>query len=550
MSRLAWPCAHCGGAFHEPLTMAAKRHANDPRAVLVAFRALADGRAVGGADRRGGAEGGAVSATRAQPYVGQAIPRLEDDALLRGEGRFIDDLDPVPHTRPRRRSSARPSPTRASRRWTSRPRARTRASSASSPPRRSSRCRARSRRASRAVLPHYAAANDAARFVGEPVAVVVAESATWPRTPPSWSRSSTNRSTSRRSRCTSAASPTATSTPRSPRPTRSSRRRFVFPRWSCTPVECYGVVADWRGDGADRLGELPGPVHAPRRRGGRAGHPGGEAAPADAARLRRLVRHQGRRVRVRRAARPRLARARRARALDRGPARAPVGERACKRARDRRSRPRFAADGELLGTPLRRARGRRRLRARTRAGDALPHARLALGRLPRPQRRRAQPSSRSRTAARRGSTAASAGPQLYFPLERTMDIAAARLGLDPAELRRRNLVRDVPVHARRAARPTTRATTSPVSRRRSTPSATRRAAPSRPRVGGSGSASPASSSRRCRTWATSRSPRRPRNERRRCRSRATSRAASSPSARTAASRCASPRRRRARDTAP
>ncbi|MDX6579107.1 MAG: hypothetical protein QOJ47_656, partial [Gaiellales bacterium] len=43
MARLAWPCAHSGGAFHEPLTMAAKRHANDPRAVLSAFRALAEG---------------------------------------------------------------------------------------------------------------------------------------------------------------------------------------------------------------------------------------------------------------------------------------------------------------------------------------------------------------------------------------------------------------------------------------------------------------------------------------------------------------------------
>jgi len=43
MSRLAWPCAHCGGAFHEPLTMAAKRHGRDPRAVLTAFRALASG---------------------------------------------------------------------------------------------------------------------------------------------------------------------------------------------------------------------------------------------------------------------------------------------------------------------------------------------------------------------------------------------------------------------------------------------------------------------------------------------------------------------------
>jgi hypothetical protein len=40
MSDLHWACAHCGGAFHEPLTMAAKRHANDPRAVLEAFRAL------------------------------------------------------------------------------------------------------------------------------------------------------------------------------------------------------------------------------------------------------------------------------------------------------------------------------------------------------------------------------------------------------------------------------------------------------------------------------------------------------------------------------
>jgi hypothetical protein len=40
MSQLSWACAHCAGAFHEPLTMAAKRHACDPRAVLEAFRAL------------------------------------------------------------------------------------------------------------------------------------------------------------------------------------------------------------------------------------------------------------------------------------------------------------------------------------------------------------------------------------------------------------------------------------------------------------------------------------------------------------------------------
>jgi hypothetical protein len=43
MSELSLPCAHCGGAFHEPLTLAAKRHRRDPRAVLEAFRALRQG---------------------------------------------------------------------------------------------------------------------------------------------------------------------------------------------------------------------------------------------------------------------------------------------------------------------------------------------------------------------------------------------------------------------------------------------------------------------------------------------------------------------------
>ena len=43
LSQLRMPCAHCGGAFHEPLTMAAKRHRRDPRSVLEAFRALDEG---------------------------------------------------------------------------------------------------------------------------------------------------------------------------------------------------------------------------------------------------------------------------------------------------------------------------------------------------------------------------------------------------------------------------------------------------------------------------------------------------------------------------
>jgi hypothetical protein len=43
LARLSMACAHCGGAFNEPLTMAAKRHRRDPRAVLEAFRALEQG---------------------------------------------------------------------------------------------------------------------------------------------------------------------------------------------------------------------------------------------------------------------------------------------------------------------------------------------------------------------------------------------------------------------------------------------------------------------------------------------------------------------------
>ena len=43
MSDIQFPCAHCGGAVREPLTLAAKRHRRDPRAVIEAFRALGDG---------------------------------------------------------------------------------------------------------------------------------------------------------------------------------------------------------------------------------------------------------------------------------------------------------------------------------------------------------------------------------------------------------------------------------------------------------------------------------------------------------------------------
>ena len=124
----------------------------------------------------------------------------------------------------------------------------------------------------------------------------------------------------------------------------------------------------------------------------------------------------------------------------------------------------FTSDGELARAPLRRDRGRRRVRSRTRAGDALPHARLAVRGLP--VRRR---GSRNRVVLTNtipsGLNRGFGGPQLYFGLERTMAIAA-RLGLDPVELARRNLVRRrrCPT-GRRPVRSTTPATTRAASTR-------------------------------------------------------------------------------------
>ena len=269
--------------------------------------------------------------------------------------------------------------------------------------------------------------------------------ATSPRTPPSWSRSTTSRS----SPC---------STPSAAEPIHD--RSFHYGDVDDALARADLVVRDdlplpalhlhagrvlrrrrrlGRGGGAaDRVGELPGPVHAPRRRRRRARAARRPAATAHPARLRRLVRDQVVGPSLRRPDRARVAGARRAGALDRGPARAPRRERGRDRSRDR-DRGRLHRRRRAARAPLRRDRGRRRLRPRARARDALPHARLALGRLPRAERRRPEPR-RADEPLPSGLNRGFGGPQLYFGLERTMAIAARRLGLDPAELARRNLV--------------------------------------------------------------------------------------------------------------
>jgi 2-furoyl-CoA dehydrogenase large subunit len=115
----------------------------------------------------------AEQAVATDSWVGQALPRFEDDALLRGRGRFIDDVEPVPgahhaavlrsthaHARIRRLDvSAALAMTGVTGVLTGEEvKAMSRPFAAACP----------------SPVPYYAAASEVARYVGEPLAVVVA----------------------------------------------------------------------------------------------------------------------------------------------------------------------------------------------------------------------------------------------------------------------------------------------------------------------------------------------------------------------------------------
>ena len=520
--------------------MAALRHGRDPRAVLEAFRALEHG----GPGRRAGRarRGAAPDAERwyvrrrwhsriprppKAPWVGRSVLRVEDDALLRGEGRFLDDLAPVARTLPRRRRAlaARARPDRGRRDRGARAARRRRR------PHRRRRRRAvaaRSRPGSRPASPQYAAAIDTVRYVGEPIAVVVARDRYLAedaaelvdgRLRPARRRARPGRGGGRRR-------------PRPDvllrrrrrgdgrRPTSSSARPSTFPRFTCTPVECYAVVADWDAT-AGRLtawANFQGPftLHGvaaaalglkgdrlrlltPPDSGGSFGIKSSVFAYVVLIGL--AARHLGVPV-----------------TLDRGPARAPRGERRRDRAHDRgrgglhRRRPADRA-------PLRRDRGRRRVRPRARAGDALPHARLALGRLPRPERRRAQPRRAHEHDPVRAQPRLRRAAALLRPRADDGDRRA------PARPRPGRARAPQPGPGRRDALPHPVRGAVRLGRLRGLPRQGARARrlrrrcargsrPRAPRAGSPGSASPASSSRRSRTWATSRSPRPPTSARR------------------------------------
>ena len=101
--------------------------------------------------------------------------------------------------------------------------------------------------------------------------------------------------------------------------------RFDFPRWSSTPVECYGVVADW-DEASGTLtarANFQGPFTLHSVAAASLGLPGAKLRVITPAELGRQLRYQIDGLRLRRAHRPCLPQAWRAGALDRGPPRAP-----------------------------------------------------------------------------------------------------------------------------------------------------------------------------------------------------------------------------------
>jgi 2-furoyl-CoA dehydrogenase large subunit len=186
-------------------------------------------------------------------WVGRPLPRLEDEALLRGEGRFIDDLEPVAGAR---HAAVLRSPLAHARIVRLDP------SRALEAPGvvgvlTGADVVAMSRPFPAGIdspVPHFAAAHETTRYAGEPVAVVVARDRYLaedalelidveyeplePVLDP-----------------VAAAESTACVSDRSfhygdvdealARADVVVKERFRFQRWSCTPVECYGVVADW-----------------------------------------------------------------------------------------------------------------------------------------------------------------------------------------------------------------------------------------------------------------------------------------------------------------
>ena len=374
-------------------------------------------------------------------WVGRPLERVEDEALLRGRGRFMDDLDPVPNAKHAAIvrsqlahariaeidvSAALAAPgvvgvlTGAEVAELSRPFP----AGADSP------------------VPYHAAANGVARYAGEPLAVVVAESRYLaedavelvvvdydPLEPEEREVHDRSFSYGEVDEAFAAAALVVS-------------ERFSVPRWSCTPVECYGVIADWQGDSLTAWSNFQGPFSLHGVAASALGLSGSRLrliTPPDSGGsfgikaavyvyfvlLGLASRKLGVPVRWTEDRLEHLAASAHATGRVTGVEAA------------------FAADGELLGL---RYDAVEDVGAYIRAPEPATLYRMhgSLSGAYRVRnvaaRNRVVLTNRCPTGLNRGF----GGPQLYFALERTMAIAARRLGLDPAELARRNLVAEFP----------------------------------------------------------------------------------------------------------
>jgi 2-furoyl-CoA dehydrogenase large subunit len=383
-------------------------------------------------------------------WTGQPLQRLEDDALLRGAGRFLDDLDPVAnagHAAVLRSQLAHARITRLD------------ASAALEHPGvlgvlTGAEVAELSRPFPAGVdspIAYRAAAHDVARYAGEPVAVVVARDRYVAEDALELIEVDYEPLAPVLDPLEAAGSPATLASDRSfsygdPDGAFASAdlvvdERFSFPRWSCTPVECYAVIADWdeatgsvsawanfqgpftlHSVAAAALG-IPGPrlrLVTPPDSGGSFGIK--SAVFAYVVLIALASRKLGIPVRWIEDRLEHLA------ASSGATARVTDVEAA------------FAADGELLalrydavedvGAYVRAPEPATLYRMHGSLSGAYRVPNVAV-------RNRIVLTNRCPTGLNRGF----GGPQLYFALERTMAIAARRLGLDPVEVARRNLVR-------------------------------------------------------------------------------------------------------------
>jgi 2-furoyl-CoA dehydrogenase large subunit len=388
-----------------------------------------------------------MAAETTRPWVGRPLERVEDDALLRGEGRFLDDLSPVAHSAhaaivrsqlPHARievdvTAAREAPgvvgvlTGADVASLSRP----------------------FPAGIDSGTPQYAAAVDTVRYVGEPIAVVlardryIAEDAAElvevdydPLDPVLDPVAAAEHPVHDRS--------FAYGDPAGAMAAADLvlRQTFHVPRFTCAPVECYAVVADW-DEAAGRLtawANFQGPftLH-------------GVAAAAlglKGDRLRLLTPpDSGGSFGIKAAVFAYVVliglAARRF-----GVAVTWIEDRlehlaasAAATGRTTEVEAGFTSDGRLValrydaiedvGAYVRAPEPATLYRMHGSLGGAYRVPNIGV-------RNRVVLTNTIPSGLNRGF----GGPQLYFGLERTMAIAARRLGLDPAELARRNLIRE------------------------------------------------------------------------------------------------------------